>query len=82
MSFIRVSGLGMAHVILMSTFYTMASHMPFIAKIIVMLLANVIVITLEGLSAAINSVRLNYYEFFSRYFIGGGRLYQPVKLND
>ena len=82
MSFIRVSGLGMAHVILMSTFYGMAENMPFIAKIIVMVLANVIVITLEGLSAGINSVRLNYYEFFSRYFIGGGRLYQPVKLNE
>ncbi len=82
MSFIRVAGLGMAHVILMSTFYGMASQMPLAAKIFVMVLANVIVITLEGLSAAINSVRLNYYEFFSRYFIGGGRLYQPVKLND
>lgn len=82
MSFIRVSGLGMAHVILMSTFYGMAKNMPFASKIIVMVLANVIVITLEGLSAAINSVRLNYYEFFSRYFIGGGRMYQPVKLNE
>lgn len=80
-SFIRVAGLGMAHIILMTTFYEMAENLPLPGYLTVVLLANVLVIGLEGLSAAINSVRLNYYEFFSRYFIGGGRLYQPVKLN-
>jgi V/A-type H+-transporting ATPase subunit I len=41
---------------------------------------NVLVIALEGLSAGIQSLRLNYYEFFSKYFSGTGQAYAPVSL--
>lgn len=39
-----------------------------------------LVIVLEGLSAGIQALRLNYYEFFSRYFTGKGVAYEPVAL--
>jgi V/A-type H+-transporting ATPase subunit I len=80
LSFIRVAGLGVAHVALMHGFYSIAQPLPLAGKIAVMIAANVVVIILEGLSAGINALRLNYYEFFSRYFIGNGRIYQPIKL--
>ncbi|MGL4524951.1 MAG: V-type ATP synthase subunit I [Spirochaetia bacterium] len=80
-SFIRVAGLGLAHIVLMSTFYDIAKDFGPISSTLIVILANIIVIALEGLSAAINSVRLNYYEFFSRFFIGNGRLYEPIRLN-
>ena len=41
---------------------------------------NDLVIALEGLSAGIQSLRLNYYEFFSKYFSGTGKIYAPVSL--
>ena len=44
-------------------------------------MGNVLVIGLEGLSAGIQSLRLNYYEFFSKYFSGSGRAYAPVSLH-
>ena len=45
-----------------------------------MVIGNVLVIALEGLSAGIQSLRLNYYEFFTRYFTGRGIAYEPVGL--
>lgn len=81
LSFMRVAGLGIAHASLMSAFYQMAD-MPgnMVAKIVIMILGNVLVIVLEGLSAGIQSLRLNYYEFFTKYFTGHGIAFEPVGL--
>ena len=81
LSFMRVAGLGIAHASLMSAFYQMAA-MPgnAAAQVLIMLLGNVLVIVLEGLSAGIQSLRLNYYEFFTKYFTGHGVAFEPVGL--
>jgi V/A-type H+-transporting ATPase subunit I len=47
---------------------------------LVLVFGNALVILLEGLSAGIQSLRLNYYEFFSKYFSGAGKAYMPVSL--
>ena len=52
-----------------------------IGSYLVLVAGNVLVILLEGLSAGIQSLRLNYYEFFSKYFSGSGRAYAPVSLH-
>jgi V/A-type H+-transporting ATPase subunit I len=49
-------------------------------SVLVYILGNALVILLEGLSAGIQSLRLNYYEFFSKYFTTSGRAYAPVSL--
>ena len=86
LSFMRVAGLGIAHVSLMTAFFQIARMVspktllsP--AAIAILLLGNVLVIALEGLSAGIQSLRLNYYEFFSKYFNGTGKAYRPISLN-
>lgn len=80
-SFVRVAVLGLVHAVLMGSFYQMAEQTGswFFGALLVVFV-NVLVIGLEGLLAGINSMRLNYYEFFSRYFEGGGRLYKPIAL--
>ncbi len=80
-SFVRVAVLGLVHAVLMGSFYQMAAQTGswFLGALLVVFV-NVLVISLEGLLAGINSMRLNYYEFFSRYFEGGGRLYKPIAL--
>ncbi len=81
LSFMRVAGLGIAHVSLMTAFEDMASMTGNIVfYIIIMILGNLLVIVLEGLSAGINSLRLNYYEFFTKYFTGHGFAYSPIGL--
>ncbi|HUV06781.1 MAG TPA: V-type ATPase 116kDa subunit family protein [Spirochaetia bacterium] len=87
LSFMRVAGLGIAHVSLMLAFFEIAgmaaSNGRFtIWSILLLIAGNVLVIGLEGLSAGIQSLRLNYYEFFSKYFSGSGRTYMPVSLSN
>ena len=85
LSFMRVAGLGIAHVSLMIAFDQIAKMVTpdggfNIWSILVLFAGNVLVIGLEGLSAGIQSLRLNYYEFFSKYFSGNGKAYAPISL--
>lgn len=85
LSFMRVAGLGIAHVSLMTAFFQIAALTApeggvSIAGVLILVLGNALVIALEGLSAGIQSLRLNYYEFFSKYFDGTGRAYAPITL--
>jgi V/A-type H+/Na+-transporting ATPase subunit I len=86
LSFMRVAGLGIAHVSLMAAFAQIARMITpegplSIWAIVILVLGNILVIALEGLSAGIQSLRLNYYEFFSKYFNGTGRAYNPISLH-
>lgn len=81
LSFMRVAGLGIAHVCLMISFITMAGMTDAVVlKVLILLIGNLLVIGLEGLSAGIQALRLNYYEFFTKFFHGTGRLHTPISL--
>jgi V/A-type H+-transporting ATPase subunit I len=43
-------------------------------------LGNLFVIGLEGFIVTIQTMRLHYYEFFSKFFKGGGSPYEPLSL--
>jgi V/A-type H+-transporting ATPase subunit I len=47
---------------------------------IVVILGNLFVIGFEGMIVGIQTLRLEYYEFFSKFFYGGGVPYQPLSL--
>lgn len=81
LSFMRVAGLGIAHVSLMMAFSQIAelTGSPWVA-VPILVFGNALVIVLEGLSAGIQSLRLNYYEFFTKYFVGSGKAYVPLGL--
>jgi V/A-type H+-transporting ATPase subunit I len=82
LSFMRVAGLGIAHVCLMISFFTLAGMTDsVIIKALILVLGDVLVIGLEGLSAGIQALRLNYYEFFTKFFHGTGKLHTPISLN-
>lgn len=86
LSFLRVAGLGIAHVSLMQAFFTLAdmvgsdSALKAAASVFLIILGNVLVIALEGLSAWIQTVRLHYYEFFNKFLMGGGIAFRPISL--
>jgi V/A-type H+-transporting ATPase subunit I len=86
LSFMRVAGLGIGHVSLMIAFFAIAGMMRgpgggfTIWSYLILVAGNLLVIALEGLAAGIQSLRLNYYEFFSKYFSGSGKAYQPISL--
>ena len=82
LSFMRVAGLGIAHICLMIAFFTLADMTSGIMSVLVLILGNILVIGLEGLTAGIQALRLNYYEFFTKFFHGTGKLYTPVSLGN
>lgn len=87
LSFMRVAGLGIAHVALMMAFMEIARMLGTEGEFsllswVIIVIGNIFVIALEGLSAGIQSLRLNYYEFFSKYFYGSGEAYLPVSLKE
>jgi V/A-type H+-transporting ATPase subunit I len=81
LSFMRVAGLGIAHVCLMISFFTLAGMTSGIASVLILILGNILVIGLEGLTAGIQALRLSYYEFFTKFFHGTGQLYTPISLS-
>jgi len=46
---------------------------------LVLVTGHVIILLLEGLIVCVQVVRLEYYEFFSKFFSGEGRGYQPFQ---
>ena len=44
----------------------------------VVVLGNLFVIGFEGFIVTIQTMRLHYYEFFSKFFQGGGSAYEPL----
>lgn len=88
LSFMRVAGLGIAHASLMIAFFKISRMVnpgggPVyfnILSILILIFGNILVIGLEGLTAGIQALRLNYYEFFTKFFSGFGEMYSPVSL--
>jgi V/A-type H+-transporting ATPase subunit I len=86
-SFARLGAFALAHGALFLALFSIADiisqtdmHNPWYWLIIV--LGNCFIIVLEGVVVTIQTLRLEYYEFFKRFFKGGGTPYKPFRLKD
>ena len=79
-SFIRVGAFGLAHAVLGFIIATL-SQMAGPAYLAVMIVGNGIVVVLEGMIVAIQVIRLQYYEFFSKFFNETGREFKPFSFD-
>lgn len=80
LSFLRVAAFSLNHVALSLAVFTLANSMDGIGHWITLVLGNLFVIVLEGLIVAIQTLRLEYYEGFSRYFYGDGIPFRPLRV--
>ncbi len=48
---------------------------------VVLLVGTAVIIALEGIIVAIQILRLEYYEFFTKFFGGRGTRYEPFRLD-
>jgi len=78
-SFMRVGAFVLNHSALMSVVFIISSMSknPIIRWFII-LLGNIIVIGFEGFIVAIQALRLEYYEFFSKFFKTSGRSFEGL----
>jgi len=85
-SFIRVAAFALAHAGLFIAIFELARivHTAGLSGEVfswtVLILGNAFAIALEGLVVGIQSVRLNYYEFFSKFFMTGKSVYKPLSI--
>lgn len=80
-SFIRVGAFALTHVGLFIAFETIANLIGNnLGSIFMLILGNIIIIGLEGLIVAIQGLRLQYYELFSKYYKGEGKEFEATKL--
>ncbi len=79
-SFLRVGAFALAHAVLGYIIFTMGALIPAKAgSIAVSIIGNAVVIVLEGMIVAIQVMRLQYYEFFSKFFTETGKEFVPFK---
>lgn len=80
LSFLRVAAFSLNHVALAIAVFTLANMMDQSGHWITVVLGNVFILVMEGAIVAIQVLRLEYYEGFSRFFSGDGREYRPLTL--
>ncbi len=82
-SFVRVAAFGLTHVALFMAVFSLAdmvrtAHGRGLSYWLVIVIGNLVIILLEGMVVSIQTLRLEYYEFFSRFFRGGGKPFRPL----
>ena len=84
-SFVRLAAYAMSHAaILMATFVLAAEVKKSVGgdvfSVLVIIAGNIVAILLEGIIAAVQALRLEYYEFFGKFFSGEGHAFVPFRL--
>ena len=87
-SFLRVGAFALSHTVLsfiVFTFYEMLMHQgnaaTSIGAVLIMIFGNALIVLLEGMIVAIQVMRLQYYEFFNKFFVETGVEFSPFRFN-
>lgn len=85
-SFVRLAAYAMSHAALLFAAFMVAAEVrstPFggsLWSLLIIILGNAIAIVLEGIIASVQALRLEYYEFFGKFFSGSGQPFEPFRL--
>jgi V/A-type H+-transporting ATPase subunit I len=85
LSYVRLGAFAIAHAGLSMAVYILANMVDTTTRIavigvVIIVLGNVLIIGFEGLIVAIQTLRLEYYELFGKFFNGGGVPFKPLTL--
>jgi len=84
LSFLRVGAFAISHVVLSFVTFKLIemvgeSILGTVSGVLIFILFNAIILVLEGMVVAIQVVRLQYYEFLSKFLTETGTLFAPFK---
>jgi V/A-type H+-transporting ATPase subunit I len=84
-SFLRVAAFAMVHAGAFLALFALADTLSRLRgggalSILLLVAGNIVMIFLEGLTVSVQVLRLEYYEFFGKFFRGGGEPYRPLML--
>ncbi len=83
LSYVRMGAFAVAHGTLSMVVFIiaeLASPTHEAAYWVVVVLGNLFIVGFEGMIVSIQTLRLEYYEFFSKFFYGGGSRFRPLTL--
>ena len=84
LSYVRVGAFAVAHGGLSAAIFILADlaagSLGAVGYWLVVILGNLFIIGFEGLIVGIQTMRLSYYEFFGKFFTGGGMRFEPLVL--
>lgn len=83
LSYIRIGAFAIAHGVLSLVVFLLAGLVGpkfGVGYWIVVVIGNIFIVGFEGLIVGIQAMRLSYYEFFSKFFTGGGMRFEPLTL--
>jgi V/A-type H+/Na+-transporting ATPase subunit I len=82
LSYVRIGAFAVAHAGLSLAFFRLAELIGGenlgIGYWIMLIIGNIFFVTLEALIVGIQTMRLHYYEFFGKFFTGGGMRFEPL----
>ena len=89
LSFVRLAGYAISHAAILMAIFVMVAQVQKAARgplgdclqVLLIVLGNAVAIALEGTVALVQAVRLEYYEFFGKFFSGSGRAFQPFRFS-
>ncbi len=87
-SFVRLAAYAISHAALLASAWALkeaadrAWGADSFAGILALIAGNAAALGLEGAVAAVQALRLEYYEFFGKFFEGGGRPFRPFVLGN
>lgn len=85
-SFVRLAAYAMSHAALLVAAFMVAGELRRLSfgggllSVLVIIAGNLVAIVLEGIIASVQALRLEYYEFFGKFFSGTGQPFRPFHL--
>ena len=85
-SFVRLAAYAMSHAAVLIATFVLAREVAKVSSgggflsLLVVIGGNLVAIVLEGIIAGVQALRLEYYEFFNKFFAGDGQAFTPFRL--
>ncbi len=76
-SFVRVGAYALIHAGMLMVVMMFVEGSTGVTSVVILVLGNIFVIGMEGLLVAIQVLRLEFYELFSRFYTGDGKQFRP-----
>jgi V/A-type H+-transporting ATPase subunit I len=85
-SFVRIAAFAAVHAGVFIAMFALADTLGELRfggllSVLALIAGNAVIILLEGLTVSVQVLRLEYYEFFGKFFRGGGEVYRPLMLD-
>jgi V/A-type H+-transporting ATPase subunit I len=84
-SFVRIAAFAAVHAATFVALFAVSDTLAGFSagrslSIAALVVGNIVLVLLEGLTVSVQVLRLEYYEFFGKFFRGGGEQYRPLML--